>query len=162
MKFHHMCLVVTDMERALRLWRDTLGFRPYLDTMIPDEAGVFFGESQLDEIFKTPDARSRMVMLTSESGAKIELQAPERPHTERPAREYLTYGYAGLTELALEVEDIDSWFEKIRSAGYETQTESVWSVHGGRLKSFLFHDDDGSLIQMVEEFPAASSAAATA
>jgi catechol 2,3-dioxygenase-like lactoylglutathione lyase family enzyme len=152
MQFHHMCLVVTDMEEALRLWRDTLGFTPYTDLVIPDEGCVFFDQATLDDIFKVKGARSRMVMLRSDDGAKIELQAPETPQVERPTREEVGYGRAGLTELALTVVDIDSWFDKIREAGYETQTDYVWSVRGGRLRSFLFHDADGALIQFVETY----------
>ena len=151
MNIHHVCLVVTDMERALHLWRDTLGFTPYIDMTIPDEGGAFFSQPTLDDIFKATGSRSRMVMLKSDEGAKIELQAPETPRVERQTREQLGYATGGLTELALDVKDIDSWFERVVAAGYDTQTDYVWSVGGGRLRSFLFHDADGALIQLVEE-----------
>jgi hypothetical protein len=112
-------------------------FGPYIDMIIPDEGGAFFDQATLDDIFKVEEARSRMVMLKSESGGKIELQAPEKPVVEGLTRGQLGYGSAGPTEIALEVQDIDAWFDKIRAAGYETQTEYVWAVGGGRLKSFL-------------------------
>ncbi|MFI8747600.1 VOC family protein [Pseudomonas sp. NPDC077186] len=152
MDFHHMCLVVSDMELALRLYRDTLGFSVYIDTLIPDEEGAFFAQGTLDDIFHVRGARSRMVMLVSTTGAKLELQQPENPQVQRTPREYLGYGHTGITELALRVSDIDQWFQTIRAAGYQTQTEYVWAVGGGRLKSFLFHDHDGNLVQLVEEF----------
>ncbi|AXL70900.1 VOC family protein [Pseudomonas aeruginosa] len=152
MDFHHMCLVVSDMELALRLYRDTLGFSVYIDTRIPDEEGAFFAPGTLDDIFHVRGARSRMVMLASATGAKLELQQPENPQVQRTPREYLGYGHTGITELALRVSDIDQWFQTIRTAGYQTQTEYVWAVGGGRLKSFLFHDHDGNLVQLVEEF----------
>jgi hypothetical protein len=40
----------------------------------------------------------------------------------------------------------------VRAAGHETQTDHVWSVDGGRLKSFLFYDADRNLVQFCEEF----------
>jgi len=152
MDFHHMCLVVSDMERALRLYRDTLGFSVYIDTVIPDKDEALFAQTTLDDIFHVSGARSRMVMLASATGAKLELQQPENPRVQRTPRAYLGYGHTGITELALRVSGIDEWFQTIRAAGYETQTEYVWAVGGGRLRSFLFHDDDGNLVQMVEEF----------
>ncbi|PKM01144.1 MAG: VOC family protein [Gammaproteobacteria bacterium HGW-Gammaproteobacteria-9] len=151
MDFHHMCLVVSDMELALRLYRDTLGFSVYIDTLIPDEVGALFAQGTLDDIFHVRGAKSRMVMLASTTGAKLELQQPENPQVRRTPREYLGYGHTGITELALSVSDIDQWFQTIRAAGYQTQTEYVWAVGGGRLKSFLFHDHDGNLVQLVEE-----------
>jgi len=152
MEFHHMCLVVSDMDQALRLYRDTLGFSVYIDTLIPDEEGAFFAQGTLDDIFQVRDAKSRMVMLASVTGAKLELQQPESPSVQLTPRECLGYGHTGITELALRVNGIDEWFQTIRAAGYETQTDYVWAVGGGRLKSFLFRDADGNLVQMVEEF----------
>jgi catechol 2,3-dioxygenase-like lactoylglutathione lyase family enzyme len=150
MRFHHVCLIVTDMDRALRLWRDTLGFTPYIDAVIPGDESLF-AQATLDQIFGVEQASSRMVMLTSAGGSKIELQECGTPRTQGVPRDQLSYGFAGITEVAFAVDGIDGWFEKVRSAGYETQTDHVWSVGGGRLRSFLFHDDDGSLIQLVEE-----------
>ena len=152
MDFHHMCLVVSDMDLALRLYRDTLGFSVYIDTLIPDGEGAFFGQGTLDDIFHVRGARSRMVMLASTTGAKLELQQPENPQVKQTPREYLRYGHTGITELALRVSDIDQWFQTIHAAGYQTQTEYVWAVGGGRLKSFLFYDHDGNLVQLVEEY----------
>ena len=43
----------------------------------------------------------------------------------------------------------DAWFDKVRAAGYRTQTDYVWDCASiGR--SFLFYDQDGNLIQLWE------------
>lgn len=152
MDFHHMCLVVSDMDQALGLYRDILGFSPYIDTVIPNKDEALFSQDTLDDIFHVSGARSRMVMLASPTGAKLELQQPENPRVRQTPREYLGYDNTGIRELALRVSNIDEWFQTIRSAGYETQTGYVWAVGGGRLKSFLFHDHDANLVQLVEEF----------
>lgn len=148
--FHHVCLVVSDIERSLALYRDTLGLSVYLDTVIPDVEQALFAQQTLDDIFHVNGAKSRMVMLTSPSGAKIELQQPQTPRVHKTDRKALGYGLTGIAELAFGVNGIESWFERIRTAGYETQTEYVWSV-GGRLKSFLFYDSDGNMMQLCEE-----------
>jgi len=153
MDFHHVCLVVSDMEQALRLYRDTLGFSVFIDTVIPDEKEFWFAQGTLDDIFHVRGARSRMVMLASSTGAKLELQQPANPDVQPVDRKYLGYGYVGITEVAFRVSGIDTWFEKIRASGYETQTEYVWSVGRGLLKSFLFYDKDGNLVQLCEDFP---------
>jgi hypothetical protein len=46
---------------------------------------------------------------------------------------------------------VDAWFEKIKAAGYEPQTDYVWTI--GSLRSFLFYDPDGNLIQLIEGSP---------
>jgi len=153
MHFHHMAIFVSDMQKAVRLWRDVLGFKVVVDTTIPDgnEPGpkTFMYPKLLDDIFKVKGARSKMVLLTSDEGALIELQQCENPLIQKTPPENLRYGHTGFHELGLLVRDIDGWFEKIRSAGYETQTEYVWTCANiGR--SFLFYDTDGNMIQLWE------------
>lgn len=154
MQFHHVCLVVSDIKKALNLYCDVLGFSPYIDTVIPDGDGpqALFSQSTLDDIFHVRGARSHMVMLVSPEGAKIELQQPSVPKVESVEKEQLRYGYVGISELAFRVQGIDAWFEKIRASGFETQTNYVWAVASGRLRSFLFYDFDGNMIQLCEEF----------
>jgi catechol 2,3-dioxygenase-like lactoylglutathione lyase family enzyme len=149
MKFHHVAVFVSDTDRALALWRDTLGFTVVVDRTIPDvEAGDQARMSQdlLDDIFKVKNATSRMVLLQSDEGAMIELQQPSVPEIRKTPPETLGYGHTGIHEVAFLVDDIDGWFEKIRAAGYQTQTEYVWKW-GVTGKSFLFYDDDGNMIQ---------------
>jgi catechol 2,3-dioxygenase-like lactoylglutathione lyase family enzyme len=154
MKFHHMAVFVSDLQQALRLWRDVLGFRVSIEKTIPDgpERGpdTLMYPALLDDIFKVRGARSKMALLTSEDGALIELQQCEVPRIQRTPPENLRYGHTGFHELGLLVENIDAWFEKVRASGYRTQTEYVWTCASlGR--SFLFYDDDGNMIQMWEQ-----------
>ena len=154
MKFHHMAVFVSDLQRALRLWRDVLGFGVAIDKTIPDGAGpgpdTIMYPQLLDDIFKVRGARSKMALLSSADGALIELQECEVPKIQRTPPENLRYGHTGFHELGLLIEDIDGWFAKIRAAGYQTQTEYVWQCANlGR--SFLFYDDDGNMIQMWEQ-----------
>lgn len=153
MKFHHMALMVSNLEEAIRLWRDVMGFELAVDTVIPDgpEAGpdTFMYPALLDDIFKVKGARSRMALLSSADGAFIELQECQNPAIEKTPQENLRYGHTGIHELGLLVTDIDGWFEKVRAAGYRTQTDYVWQC-ASMGRSFLFYDQDGNMIQMWE------------
>ena len=149
-----MAVFVSDLQKALRLWRDVLGFRVAIDKTIPDGPGpgpdTIMHPALLDDIFKVRGARSKMALLSSTDGALIELQECEVPKIQRTPPENLRYGHTGFHELGLMIENIDAWFEKIRAAGYQTQTEYVWTCASlGR--SFLFYDDDGNMIQMWEQ-----------
>ena len=111
--------------------------------------GTFIYPKLLEDIFGVKGARSRTVLLTSPDGAMIELQQPEVPKIQKTPPENLRYGHTGIHELGLLVKDIDAWFDKVRAAGYRTQTDYVWDCASiGR--SFLFYDQDGNLIQLWE------------
>ncbi len=154
MRFHHMGVFVSDIDEALRLWIDVLGFALTHRGFIPDgrrdQPGTRMPAETLDDIFGVDGARSEMALLTSPDGAMIELQCPIAPKIERTPPQNLRYGHTGIHELGFQVEDIDGWFERIRAAGYQTQTDCVWpwAVNG---KSFLFYDQDGNLIQFCEQ-----------
>ncbi|MEM7465633.1 MAG: VOC family protein [Pseudomonadota bacterium] len=160
MRFHHMAVFVSDMEQAITLWRDVLGFRVIYDAEIPDgkEPGlsVYMTPQLLDDIFGVKDARSRMVLVISDQQAIIELQQCLNPQIEATPKEHLRYRHTGIHELGLNVDDIDYWFKRIKESGYETQTDYVWPCAGiGR--SFLFYDDDGNMIQLWQDVDATTA-----
>ena len=153
MRFHHMCIVTADMEEAIRLWRDVMGFTLKADLTIPDgeEYGptVMAPRVLLEDLYKVPGATARVAVLISKEGAMIELLQPQTPRVQQTPPERLLYGHSGIHELGLVLDDIDGFFEKVRAAGYRTQTEYVWScANMGR--SFIFYDKDGNMIQIWE------------
>jgi len=158
MRFHHMAILVSDLERAIRLWRDVLGFELVIQTVIPD--GTVAGPNTLmhaqllDDIFKVSGARSRMAWLRSAEGAMIELQQCENPPIQRTPPDRLRYADTGIHELGLAVDDIEYWFKTVRDAGYETQTAYIWWSRNSA-RSFVFYDDDGNMIQLWQQIPRA-------
>ncbi len=149
MKIHHVCVVVSDMEESLKLYRDLLGFKVDIDEIIAE--GDFFEQKDFDNIVHVKNAKSRMVILSSEEGGMVELQQFMNPKVQKVPREKLGYGYVGFTELAFRVNGIDEWFEKVKAAGYETQTNYIIEG-GGFVRTFLFYDPDGCLVQMIDGF----------
>lgn len=154
MKFHHVALFVTDIDEAIPLWRDVLGFDLVVQSTIPDTAAhgpqARMPQKVLDDIFGVEGATSKMALLQSPDGAMIELQQPLVPAVHPTPPENLRYHHTGIHEVAFLVEDIDALFDKVRAAGYQTNTEYVWTwaVNG---KSFLFYDRDGNMIQFNQQ-----------
>jgi catechol 2,3-dioxygenase-like lactoylglutathione lyase family enzyme len=153
MRFHHMCVVTTDIEEAIRLWRDVMGFTLKAKLTIPDGEDygptVMAPRALLEDLYKVTGATATVAVLISKDGAMIELLQPQIPLVEQTPRERQLYGHSGIRELGLVLDDIDGFFEKVRAAGYKTQTEYVWwCANMGR--SFIFYDKDGNMIQIWE------------
>lgn len=147
MNFNHVMLVVSNMDEALKLWRDLLGFKIVFDSPCPD--GVFIDKKTQDTCYGVENVNTHLILLASDEGAVIELQEPFTPECKVTPREYLSYAYTGLNELAFTVSNIEEWFEKVRAAGYETTTDFIWKF-GEITKSFIFRDQDYNLIQLCE------------
>lgn len=153
MRFHHMCIVTTDLEQSIAFWRDLMGFSLEVQMDLPDAATAgprtFCDARLMDDAFETKGSRSRMALLSSSEGALIELQEPQKPGVERTPDSGLRYRNSGIHELGLTVVDIDAFFAKVKAAGYRTQTDYVWSsATAGR--SFIFFDNEGNMIQLWE------------
>ena len=69
MRFHHMAVFVTDLQEAIHLWRDVMGFDLVVETEIPDGPApgpkTYMYPKLLDDIFKVKDARSKMARRSS-------------------------------------------------------------------------------------------------
>lgn len=109
-----------------------------------------FDAKTLDDILGVKNAATRIVVVADDSGAMLELQQAANPMTIKAPDNYLRYGATGITELALVVSDIDEFFQRVKDAGIKTQTDYIWSPEPG-LRSFLFYDPDGALIQVMGE-----------
>ena len=100
MDYHHTCLVVSDTEASLALYRDVMDFRIVVDTTIPEgDSGGYFDQRTLDDIFDVDGANSRLVLLASRTGALLELEEPRVPAVQKTPREQLRYGYTGISEM---------------------------------------------------------------
>jgi catechol 2,3-dioxygenase-like lactoylglutathione lyase family enzyme len=150
-RFHHMCIVTTDLEGSIKLWRDVLGFTVNVEMELPDgpEPGptVFANAKLMNDAFEIQGARSKMALLSSPEGALIELQQPEVPAVELTPARNLRYRHSGIHELGLAVDNIDAMFDRVKAAGYKTATDYVWSS-GTLGRSFIFFDNEGNMIQL--------------
>ena len=156
MFFHHICIVTTDHDRQVDLWQKIMGFSLRVRTIIPDGENwaptVLAPRALLADLYKTPGAKADVAVMVSEQGAIMELLAPIVPEVQKTPADKLLYKDSGIREIALAIEGIDTFYNKVRAAGYKTQTEYVWpAANLGR--TFIFYDPDGNMIQMWEHNP---------
>jgi catechol 2,3-dioxygenase-like lactoylglutathione lyase family enzyme len=153
MRFHHVCLIVSDLQRSIDMWTKLFDFTVDVDVTAPDDVLAAAPDSSfpklMEDIWGRPGTRTKVALLSSPGGALLELQESLNPPIKRLPDEYHSYHYTGMRELAFRVDGIDTWFEKVRQAGYRTQTPYVWSF-GENARSFAFHDDDNHIIQLWE------------
>jgi catechol 2,3-dioxygenase-like lactoylglutathione lyase family enzyme len=158
MRFHHMCIVTADLDEAIRLWRDVMGFELKVKMTIPDgeafSASVMAPKKLLEDLYKVPGASATVAVLISPQRAMIELLQPQVPKVASTPGDRLGYAHTGIHELGLVLEGIDEFFHKVRAAGYRTQTEYVWPcANMGR--TFIFYDKEDNMIQIWEHSPEA-------
>jgi catechol 2,3-dioxygenase-like lactoylglutathione lyase family enzyme len=132
-------LVVSDMDRALRVYRDILGFKVFaLDPSGP--------ESYSYPVFKFPkDARLRMATLNTPGGVRVfaltELKGVPLPPKPVPHR----------SAVVLEVKDIDGIMARVAAEGLPVvPPKSSKTPEGLTFIEQAFEDHDGHLIVLYE------------
>jgi catechol 2,3-dioxygenase-like lactoylglutathione lyase family enzyme len=134
---HHTAISTGDFERALAFYRDLLGFETVSELNWP--AGVELA----DTITGLEGSAARSVMLRT-SNSSIELfefssPAPKPGDPKRPVCDH------GITHIALEVDDIDAEYERLKASGMSfhcpPQDLGVSRVTYGR-------DPDGNVLEL--------------
>jgi catechol 2,3-dioxygenase-like lactoylglutathione lyase family enzyme len=136
---HHTAISTGDMERALRFYRDLLGFTEVFSSTWE------VGTEEVDRIVGLQDSSARVVMLKA-GNACIELFQYETPRPKpneanRPVCDH------GITHLCLQVTDIDAEYARLKAAGMvfhcPPQTRGGLRVTYGR-------DPDGNVVELLE------------
>lgn len=136
---HHTAISTGDMERALRFYRDLLGFTEVFSSTWD------IGTEAVDRIVGLNDSSARVVMLRA-GNACVELfqYATPRPKpgdADRPVCDH------GITHLCLQVSDIDAEYARLKAAGMRfhcpPQETSGLRVTYGR-------DPDGNVVELLE------------
>jgi catechol 2,3-dioxygenase-like lactoylglutathione lyase family enzyme len=141
---HHVAISTGDMERALRFYRDTLGFEQAWEGSWPS------GTPVADRITALDGSAARQVMLRS-GNAFVELfeyAAPEaRPgDPARPVNDH------GITHLCLDVTDLDAEYERLSAAGVRFHCEP--QDLGAGVRTTYARDPDGNVVELQELSPA--------
>ena len=136
----HFGIVVKDVERSLRFYRDLLGLKivkvanesgPYIDNMLA-----------LDHV-----SVKTVKMSAGEGGTFLELlQFVSHPRHFDPAREICSLGPS---HLAFTVENLDSLYERLLLSGVSFNAPPQLSPDGYAKVAFC-EDPDGSSIELVE------------
>jgi catechol 2,3-dioxygenase-like lactoylglutathione lyase family enzyme len=136
---HHTAISTGDLDRALRFYRDLLGFEEVFS------AAWEVGSEDIDKIVGLKDSSARVVMLKA-GNACIELFQYETPRP-KPGEARRPVCDHGITHLCLQVTDIDAEYERLKAAGMLfhclPQAQSGLRVTYGR-------DPDGNVVELLE------------
>ena len=132
---HHTGLSVTDMEKSLTLYRDTLGMEIEFDATIEDIPA--FGT-----IIGLPGVKERIVMLKL-NNCRIELFQFFKPKGKKIDRRQCDIGYM---HVAFIVDELDKLCDKLTKMGIEFYSEAEQL---GPYKVIFFKGFDGETIELM-------------
>jgi catechol 2,3-dioxygenase-like lactoylglutathione lyase family enzyme len=144
----HVGVGVSDMERALRFWRDALGL---------ELAGRGTVEwEHLDRLTGVDGTVIEWAELHIPGGGVVELQQYHRPAGTAvpPGGD----GDGGRSHLSLLVHDIEGLFDRLRAARAPARSEAVVEIPRGAYagaKAAYVHDPDGFAVELIERPPTA-------
>lgn len=146
MRINHINLVVADMDRSVAFYTDVLGMRTTFEVNLTGE--------WIDTVAGLPDIQARCVFLApSGGGARLELLEYRSPVGTDPDENRLP-NTGGLRHYALEVENLDSWYERLREAGADIVSPPVMVpfriVDGVQKRLFYLRDPDGVIVELCE------------
>ena len=138
-KLRHVGLAITNMERALKLYRDIFKLEVVWDQI---ESGKF-----IDRLSNIKDVKVRTVKLKDISGGMIELlqylSHPNEVNCDQINR-------IGCSHIAITVDNIDSMSKLLIDEGLKFHYKPQLSADGNAKVAFC-RDAEGVLIEVVEQ-----------
>ena len=136
--WHHVAISVKDLDRALKFYRDLLGFE------VDWEKEHYSGEA-MSKVVGLPNADAHIVMLKG-YGARVELFKYHTPAGEEcGSKRQCDFG---VTHFALSVKNLHQLYERLSKAGVrfncppQNLRPGVWATY--------MKDPEGVTIEMVE------------
>jgi catechol 2,3-dioxygenase-like lactoylglutathione lyase family enzyme len=136
LRFSHLVVGVTDMERALTFYRGLLGMDVVFDQTMSGE--------EFDHALGGSDGHRGRVVGGLVGGVMLELLSLG-DGDGRPPRKSIV----GNQNISLSVSDLDDTHRRVRTAGYEPD-QSPFEIAGVRM--FFVRDPDGTAVEFIE-FP---------
>ena len=136
----HTGIVVTDMDRSVKFYRDLLGLETAIDFT---EEGEY-----IDSIIDMVGVRLRTVKLVAPEGGMIELlQYLSHPEARAPGNRLCEIGP---THVAFTVADVDRTYHEWSGRGIPFNSAPQLSPDG-KAKVAFCRDPDGTFLEIVEE-----------
>jgi catechol 2,3-dioxygenase-like lactoylglutathione lyase family enzyme len=139
LRLTHVGICVSDMERALRFYRDGLGFCFEHDLHVEGEPS--------DTLLRLRGVNLDAVYLTRD-GVRIELLRFASPPA--PPSRARTMHEPGLTHLSFRVADLDATLDALRAAGERVLDETIIRIPDFKAAACFVVDPDGQLIELVQ------------
>jgi catechol 2,3-dioxygenase-like lactoylglutathione lyase family enzyme len=141
MKFNHVGISVTDIERSIAFDRDLFGMEQLCE--------VFpFGDEQFEAIMDIPGVTGRMCMI-----GKYDLQLELFEFTRAKAKdpEY-PVSDRGISHFGFEVDDIAETYARLEAAGVRIHCPVI-TFNQGSMKAAYCRDPDGNVFELLEPGP---------
>ena len=136
----HIGIVVSDMERSFRFYRDLLGLT--LVRMM-EECGEY-----IDTVLSLRNARVITAKFSADRGSTLIELLEFKSHGREPSEEREVYAI-GPSHVALTVDDLDAVYRQLLRAGVRFNNPPRPSPDGYAKVAFC-RDPDGTLIELVE------------
>ena len=138
---HHVGIIVSDLERSLKFYRDVLGFEVVEEVDLIEGKKVSLGVG-------IDDARLQLAHLRVGSGpTRIELLHYISPKG-KPLSPNTRSNDIGVGHAAFRVRDIQKYYERLKSAG--VRFISAIQESSTREKFCYFYDPDGAILEIIE------------
>ena len=136
----HTGIVVSDLERSLKFYRDLLGLKTAIDFQ---EEGKF-----IDKISGLKNVRVRMVKLTADDNSMVELLQ----YLSHPASisDNVRLCEVGPSHVAFTVDNVDEIYTQWSAKGIKFNSPPQLSPDG-KAKVTFCQDSDGTFLELVEE-----------
>ena len=136
LRFCHLVVGVTDMDRALSFYRGLLGMDAVFDRLISGES--------FDAALHASRQQEGRVVGGLIGGLMIELLSLGG---DKPVETSKRRGIVGIQNVSLSVTDLDDTYHRIIEAGYEPD-QQPFEIGGVRM--FFVKDPDGTPVEFIE------------
>lgn len=138
----HTGIVVRDLERSLKFYKDTLGLKIWKRAT---EKGQY-----IDTVVGIAEVVVEWVKLQVEDGYLIEiLQYKSHPSRNTPSGNFAA-NKIGCSHIAFTTSDIDKLYEALCANGYECNNHPINSPDG-LARVMYCYDPDGIIVELVQE-----------
>ena len=134
----HMGIVVSDMEKSLKFYRDLLGLKV---KSLVDEEGEF-----LDNMLAHENVKNKVAKLYAKNGNALVELIDSKSYGNKKDRDFFTIG---ASHFALTVDDLDETYDYLIKNGVKFTAPPQQSSDGFAKVTFC-EDPDGTLIELVE------------
>lgn len=142
-RMHHHTLTVSDMDKSLIFYCDLLGFKLVYDKVrenIPE----------YDKVMCLSEVKVRVALLNDPTSESV--LALLQFHNPLPVKRELGTLYVGSTAIAVQTDDIDADYERLRNAGVSFTCEPVQVIRDGKPSARLAYgfDPDGIVVELYQ------------
>jgi len=134
----HMGIVVSDMEKSLKFYRDLLGLKV---KSLVDEEGEF-----LDNMLAHENVKNKVAKLYAKNGNALVELIDSKSYGNKKDRDFFTIG---ASHFALTVDDLNETYDYLIKNGVKFTAPPQQSPDGFAKVTFC-EDPDGTLIELVE------------